>query len=153
RALEETTQPLELAALLPACVEIMLAASELEAARSASRALAEISKRQGSEALEALSARALGAVALAEGDPAGALVLLRRAWHAWQELEAPYEAARARTLIGLACRSLGDADTAALEFDSARAVFAELGAALELAQLESLEAPAPEAHGLTAREL
>lgn len=71
---------------LPACVEIMLAASHVVAARSASSELAGISERQGSEALDALSAHALGAVALAEGDPASELVSLRRAWHAWQEL-------------------------------------------------------------------
>ena len=33
----------------------------------------------------------------------------------WQELGAPYECARARVLVGLACRALGDEDTAALE--------------------------------------
>ena len=49
-----------------------------------------------------------------------ALTALRGAWAAWQELEAPYEAARARVLIGLACRALGDEDTAALELDAAR---------------------------------
>jgi DNA-binding CsgD family transcriptional regulator len=154
RAVDETTEPLKRAALLPACVEIMLAASDVDAARSASRELAKISERHGTEAFDALSAHALGAVALAEGDPASALVSLRRAWHTWQGLEAPYEAARARTLIGVACRSLGDADTATLEFDAARAVFTELGAAPDLAQLESLQAPAarPDAHGLTARE-
>jgi hypothetical protein len=47
-------------------------------------------------------------------------IVLRRAWTAWQELQAPYEAARARVLIGLAHRALGDADTAELELDAAR---------------------------------
>ena len=46
------------------------------------------------------------------------------AWPAWRELEAPYEAARARVLIGLAYRALGDEDTAAMELDAARHAFA-----------------------------
>ena len=54
---------------------------------------------------------------------------LRRAWTAWHELDAPYEAARVRVLVGLACRALGDEDTAAMELDAARWVFEQLGAA------------------------
>ena len=73
---------------------------------------------------------------------------------AWQELDAPHEAARTRALLGLACRSLGDEDTAALELEAARGVFAELGAMPALAWVDSLtEARAPDDHGLTAREL
>ena len=67
-----------------------------------------------------MAAQARGEVALAEGDAQAALVALRRACEAWQELDAPYEAARARVLVGLACRSLGDEDTAALELEAAR---------------------------------
>ena len=65
-------------------------------------------------------ARAAGAVELAAGDARAALVSLRHAARVWQELEAPYEAARARALVGLACRALGDRDTAALELEAAR---------------------------------
>ena len=67
-----------------------------------------------------MAARADGAVLLAEGDAQAALAALRQAWTAWQELDAPYEAARVRVLIGLACRELGDEDTAAMELDAAR---------------------------------
>ncbi len=73
----------------------------------------------------------------------------------WQELEAPYEAARTRVLVGLACRAVGDHDTAALELEAARSVFAELGAAPDIARVDSL-APRKDitdTHGLTAREL
>jgi DNA-binding NarL/FixJ family response regulator len=54
-------------------------------------------------------------------------------------------------LIGLACRELGDSDTAALELDAARGAFEELGARPDLARLDSLTGAAP--HGLSAREL
>ena len=40
----------------------------------------------------------------------------------------PYEAARARVLVGLACRALGDEDSAALELEAARDAFVTLGA-------------------------
>ena len=79
--------------------------------------------------LRAVAAHATGAVLLAEGDGRAALTALRHAWAAWQEIEAPYEAARVRVLIGLACRALGDDDTAEMELDAARWVFRQLGAA------------------------
>ena len=60
-------------------------------------------------------------------------------------------------LVGLACRALGDEDTAALELEAAREqFFAQLGAAPDLARLEPLTPSAhgtADAHGLTAREL
>ena len=71
-----------------------------------------------------MATHARGAVALAGGDARDALVALHAAVRLWQELEAPYEAARSRMLAGLACRALGDDDSAALELDAARAAFA-----------------------------
>jgi hypothetical protein len=80
--LGETTQPLKRASLLPAYVEIMLAVGDAEEARSACRELEGIAERQGSDALDAMSAHAEGAVDLAQVDPRVALVTLRRAWQA-----------------------------------------------------------------------
>jgi DNA-binding NarL/FixJ family response regulator len=99
--------------------------------------------------LEAMAAHARGAVDLALGEPREALVALRRAAETWQALDAPYESARTRVLVGDACRSLGDDDSAALEHDVARAIFERLGAEPDLARLGR---PAP-AHGLSRREL
>jgi DNA-binding CsgD family transcriptional regulator len=98
-------------------------------------------------------ASAQGAVALAAGDVEGALVSLRSASRAWTELEAPYEAARARVLVGCACRELGDEEAFVLELEAARSVFEELGAAPDVAAVDSLTGTAADAHGLTAREL
>jgi DNA-binding NarL/FixJ family response regulator len=105
--------------------------------------------------LAAMAAHARGAVALAEGDAHAALVPSRNASHAWQELRAPYDAARARVLVGLACRALGDDDAAALELDAARGAFEDLGASPDVARVDSLvpSAGSKDAHGLTAREL
>jgi ATP/maltotriose-dependent transcriptional regulator MalT len=156
RVVDETPPGLDRARVLPACVEIMLAAGDTERAREAARELQEIAALQRSEVLGALAARARGEVALADGDARGALAGLRESCLAWQELQVPYEVARVRMLIGLACRSLGDADTAVLELDAARAVFEELGALPDLERITALSrAPAAAAgtHGLTAREV
>jgi DNA-binding NarL/FixJ family response regulator len=102
-----------------------------------------------------MSAHAVGAVTLARGDAAAALTTLRRAWNAWRELEAPYEGARARVLVALACAALGDEDTVALELEAARATFEELGAGPDLARVDSVLNPSAssDTHGLTRREL
>jgi DNA-binding CsgD family transcriptional regulator len=155
RALSEVTEPLARAALLPAYVETMLAVGDLQQARDACRDLEEVAARQGSRALAAMSDYARGAVALASGDPSAALVALRRACQAWQELAAPCETARTRTLVGQACAALADLDTAAMELEAARDTFAKLGAAPELARVESLASHRADRdiHGLTKREL
>jgi DNA-binding CsgD family transcriptional regulator len=153
RALAETADPLTRAGLLPAAVEIMLATGELDDASGACRELAAIASDYESEMLTALHAQARGAVELAAGDAGAALVSLRRASKAWQELEAPYEVARVRVLVGRACRALGDEDAFALELDAARAVFEELAAAPDVASVDALAGVAGDAHGLTAREL
>jgi DNA-binding NarL/FixJ family response regulator len=156
RAVSETAPALERAALLPACVEILVATGDVLEARSASDELIEIAHRQRSEVLAALAAHAQGAVALAESDARSALPALRRAWQAWHELDAPYDAARARVLIAQACEALGDEDTAALERDAARDILFRLGAAPDLTRLDSLNRKRGRGrgdHGLTSREL
>jgi tetratricopeptide (TPR) repeat protein len=98
--------------LLPAHVEIMLAAGDVQAARLAADELEEIAGDQGPPLLRAAAGQARGGVLLAEGAAEAALPVLRQAWTAWQEIEAPYEAARVRVLIGAAYRGLGDEDAA-----------------------------------------
>ena len=71
-------------------------------------------------------------------------------------MDAPYETARVRVLIGLACRALGDPETSAMELDGARTVFARLGALPDVERLDGLTGgPDGGAHpgGLTAREV
>ncbi|HYH88438.1 MAG TPA: LuxR C-terminal-related transcriptional regulator [Solirubrobacteraceae bacterium] len=154
RAVGETAERPLRARLLPAQVEIALALDAAEEARGACAELAEFADGQDSAMLRAMAAFATGSVELAGGDAGASLAFLRRAARLWQQLEAPYEVARARALVGLACRSLGDDDTAAFELEAARGVFAGLGAAPDLARVESLMRPeaTPDAHGLTARE-
>jgi ATP/maltotriose-dependent transcriptional regulator MalT len=105
--------------------------------------------------LRAWATHAQGAVLLAEGDVRGALAALRKASGAWQELDAPHQAACTRALIGLACRGLGDADGGAMELDAARWTFVELGATPDVARIDALSpvAAARGSGGLSAREL
>jgi DNA-binding NarL/FixJ family response regulator len=139
--------------VLAARVEIMLAAGEVDAARKAAVELAVLAVSTTS-LVRALASRALGAVHLAEGDPRSAIESLRESCVEWQALQAPYEAARAQALIGLACRQLGDEVTAGMELDAARGVFEQLGAGPDLARLEKFSAPRRELPaGLTAREV
>jgi DNA-binding CsgD family transcriptional regulator len=154
-ALGEALDRVARSRMLPAYVEIVLAAGDVAAARAAADELAEIAADVNAPLLHAVAAHTRGAVLLAEGDARAALTVLRRAWTAWQELEAPYEAARVRVLAGLACRQLGDGDTADMELDAARRVFQELGAAPDLAQLARVSrAAGVEAAGeLTRREV
>jgi DNA-binding CsgD family transcriptional regulator len=104
--------------------------------------------------LRAIAANVQGMVALAEEDPSTALVSLRAARGTWQELDAPYETARTRVLIGLACRALGDEDAALLELEHATTAFEQLGALPDLARVEAVVArETGDTHGLTPREL
>ena len=155
RAIGETTDRLKRAGLLPAYAEILIAVGDLDDARLACAELGEIAAECESAMLEAIHGHARGAVELAAGDASNALVSLRRAAQAWKELEAPYEAARARVLVGQACRELGDEDAFSLELEAARGVFEQLGAAPDLARIDALtgKTAAGATHGLSPREL
>ena len=91
--------------------------------------------------VQATAAQTTGAVLLARGEPTQALAPLREAWTLWQRLEAPFESARVRVLMGRACERLGDRDTARMHLDAAAAVFEGLGAKPELARLRDDPAP------------
>ena len=143
------------ARLLPGYVEIMVAAGDLEAAERGCAELdsiAEAEEKPG--ALAAMAAQARGQVELAGERPHDALASLRRADELWRRLAAPYESGKARELIGRACRSLGDEDSARLELEAARDTFARLGAATDLARVESGSLDnGGNSHELTKREL
>jgi ATP/maltotriose-dependent transcriptional regulator MalT len=155
RVVGATADPLARVRLLLAHVEIMLAVEDRKEAHAACRELETTAEHYESEVLRAMSGYARGTVELAEGKFANALGLLQPARRALDELDAPYWAACARAHAARACRALGDADGAALEFDAARATFARLGAAPDIARLELRvdNANVEPTHGLTAREL
>jgi DNA-binding CsgD family transcriptional regulator len=155
RMLQETKEKRVRARLLGAAVEIMLAQRDVSAARAASDELSQLAGEFAAPLLHAASAQAAGAVALADGHPDAALDHLRDAWMLWRGLDVPYEIARVRELVGLACRGLGDLDGAQLEFEAAQETFDRLGARLDAARVVALVAPPAirPSGGLTGREV
>ena len=141
--------------LLSAAVEILLARGEVDAARTSAAELAKLAGAAPTPFLRAAAAHARGAVEHAGGDALAAAEALRAAAGEWHELDAPYELARTRVLLGLTFRELGDHDGATLELDAAQDAFEMLGAAPDAARVEALTAaPSPSLPAaLTGREI
>ncbi|HEX6350729.1 MAG TPA: LuxR C-terminal-related transcriptional regulator [Candidatus Dormibacteraeota bacterium] len=154
RALSEAQGHAARAEILPGYVEIMLAAGDSAAAQAGVAELAGIAAATASEYLRAAACQARGATLLAQRELQGALQNLREAGEIWQSLDAPYQAARTRLLIGQACRKLHDEEAALLEAEVARKTFVRLGARPDLERLDKLFAPpgTPD-HPLSRREV
>ena len=141
--------------LLPALVDVELAAGDVAAARSAADEISRSMSRSSRPMEQALSAQAEASVLVAEGEAGMALEAARRAWRLWFGLEAPYLAACCRILAGRACAALGDRDSAAMEFEAAKVDLAEIGAQPAVAEVLRFTAEDAGARNgpLTAREL
>jgi class 3 adenylate cyclase len=144
RALADESWPrLARTRLLPAQIEIALAAGDVATARGAAEELEAIAEdykiaEAATPALEASVRSAWGAVLLAEGDVDGAVTCLRRALKIWRDIDAPYDAARTRLLLGQAYRLQGDEDGAGEELAAAKKAFERLGAARDARRAEEL---------------
>jgi class 3 adenylate cyclase len=143
---DESQDRLARSHLLPAQVEIALASGDLEGARAAADELGAIAAVYGTPALEAVTQCMRGQVQLAVGDEAGALRSLRAGCRRWQELDAPYETARARMALAAVYRAAGDPETAALELAAARSAFERLGTVRDVARAVEAQASAAPAH-------
>ena len=142
RALAEEAAPLHRVRLLPAQVEIALAAGDVDAARAAADELDAISKTYGSEALEAAACCAQSRVAAEEGNAQLAIHGARLGLRLWQDVGAPFEVAQARMLLASGYAAEGNVDSALLELRAAASAFERLGAGPDArrarARLESL---------------
>jgi class 3 adenylate cyclase len=127
--------------LLPAQIEILVAAGDLNAAREALAALGEIAEMYDSPTWEAMELTCRGSVELTEGHPDQAAEFLERAWRIWQQIELPYETARAREMLGRARKDKGEDGGARLEFRAARSIYQHLGAITDLRRLEEVVGP------------
>jgi class 3 adenylate cyclase len=116
------------ARLLPAAVEIGLAAEDLDSVAQHVSELEQIASSFRTTAVTATADYAGGLLMLARGEAPTALARLRRAVELWHQIGAPYETAKAHTALGEALRADGDEDAARLEFESAKAAFERLGA-------------------------
>jgi ATP/maltotriose-dependent transcriptional regulator MalT len=147
----EARDPVHRSRLLPAAVEIFLAADATDEAEAASTELTDIAASFGCTALRAMACYAAGSVALRRDDAAGSVRELRRAVEVWSELQAPYERARCRVRLGQALRRLGDERSAVAELAAARRDFAALGARPAEGEVARLLTPAAPG-GLSRRE-
>ena len=133
---EETWDRWARARLLPAQVEIALAAGDVGLARTAVDELGSVVSGYPSPALEAGRRVALSRVLLAEGDAPAAARELRAAIKGWREVGAPYEVARARAVLSRALRASGNEDEADLELGAALDEFRRLGARVDVEATE-----------------
>lgn len=151
-ALADQPMALARARLLPAQVEIALAAHDVAEAREAAEELGEIASAYDAPLWHASAHQALGAVLTHEGDAPGAIAELRKAVHQWTEADLPFETAQARRCLAMAHRSDGDEASAELELRAAHATSERLGATLEAQRcIDALQAGAPRAGRRVAR--
>lgn len=151
--LDEVGDPVERNRLIPAAVDIFVAAGEVDEAMRLAEELEQIAEAFGCVALRAAAGRASGVVAVACGDPSAAVAAVRPAIERWAELGSPYEVARCRHVLGIALRALGDEHSAVSELSSARDTFAELGATPAEHDVARELAPHDVPGGLSPREL
>ena len=154
-ALDEAEDRVTRARLLVPHIEIALASGDVAAARVAGDELSSIAAEWNTPLLHVLSSHATGSILLAEGNARAALAALRRSAAGWRELDAPYEGARTRVVMALACRALGDEGSTEMELDAARSVFQQLDAAPDLVRVEELASSMARrtTSGLTPREV
>ena len=137
---EQSWNQLARGKLLPARVQIAVAAGDLETAAAAVGELERIAADYESPALLAAALTSRARLQLAQRDASAACATLRGARsHQWQQLEVPYEEATVRVLLGKACRDCGDEDGAARSLASAVAIFDRLGAVLDSGDIRDLD--------------
>lgn len=126
------------ARLLPALIEIALAAGNEVLALSATEELEEIADAYESHVWKAAARTSRGALSLHSGEPEVAIDTLGKAWRMWLEANLPYEMSRTRALLGEARRAGGDEAGARLEFKASLSTLEDLGAASESSRVGKL---------------
>jgi class 3 adenylate cyclase len=124
------------ARMLPAQIEIAIAAGDPALARQAADELEHLVETYDSPALHARRHEAFGRVLIAEGAHAMAAQELRIAIGHWRDVAAPFEIARGRVLLASALRGVGEDEAADLELGAARDEFVRLGAKLDAAEAD-----------------
>ncbi|TCC65769.1 helix-turn-helix transcriptional regulator [Kribbella pittospori] len=152
RLLAETMGPVFRSRLLAPAVEVLVAGGAVDEAESAAKELAGIAAGFGCAGLRAAAAYSLALVALERGDPDQALPQAREALRLWSTLQAPYEIARTKMLIGRSFRLLDDEESALTELTAAHRSLDELGTVPARQEVERL-LHRDGAGGLTAREI
>jgi DNA-binding CsgD family transcriptional regulator len=138
RLLGEAQGPVQTSWVLPAAVQVMVAAGLLDDARRYADQLSDIASAFGNPALRAMEQYAEAHVELSSGEIEEALSRARESCRIWSEIGSPYETARARVLIARALRELGDEESATSELVVARHGFVDVGAAPAVHEVDRL---------------
>jgi ATP/maltotriose-dependent transcriptional regulator MalT len=152
RLLAEAHDPVHRSWMLPAAVEVLVSARQLDEARQNSDELTSIASAFGNPALRAMAAYAAATVHLASNETEDALSNARESCRLWSNVGSPYEAARARVVFARALREVGDEDSATGELAVARGTFVRLAVAPGIQEIDKLLGRA-RPDGLTEREL
>lgn len=129
---------LQLIPLLEAQVAIADAAGDVDVATAAAERLRDVAERFPTPGVRAGADLAVARAALAVGDPGAAATAAGAAVAAWVDLDAPYDAAVARTVLGRAHHRAGRVGQARTEWRCARDAFASYGAPRRVAELDVL---------------
>src|SRR4029453_14965744 len=152
RLLADAGGPVQRARLLPAAVDVLVSARQVDQARQHSDELSGIAAAFENTARRAMATYAVAKVDLLSGEPDAALRTARESRRLWNALGSPYEAARARILVARAMRELGDEDSANAELAVARNAFVALDVSPGVQEIDKLQGRVRPA-GLTEREL
>jgi class 3 adenylate cyclase len=138
-ALAGESNPFQVVRLASALVEAALAEGDIESGRTAYETLESAVSDAPNAFGEATAIAARGRLRLAEGNGLGAIEDLRGAVRVWRnDVQAPFEAARAQVVLARAHASRSDLVAAAIEARTALATFDRLGAALETQEVRAL---------------
>ena len=129
---------LRLVPLLDAQSEIAYAGGDAATATRAAARLRSISERFAGQGLAACAALATARAHLLAGVPDLAVDEAGIAVVQWCELDAPYEAAVARVVLGIACAAAGDTVRSRLDWQAAHAEFESFGAVRRTAEVAAL---------------
>jgi class 3 adenylate cyclase len=124
--------------VLPAAVNIALAAGQINSARDALAELESWGRSFQTTASLASVAEARGQIQSASGEAEAAITSLREACRMWCEVDAPFEAARARVIVAGALRASGQESNATGELETALSAFERLGARREAERVRSM---------------
>jgi len=141
-------------ALLPAGIEIHIAAGDLDTAERLCNDMNEIADIFGTTILARIADQGRGSLALARGAFADGVTALTRARLFWSDFRSPYLVAKIGVEIARGCAELGDKESATMELDAAEKLFRELQAEPDLVQIKRLRSRSKKAGSdiLTPRE-
>ena len=126
------------ARLLPAQIDIALAAKDVKTAGAAVAELESIAVDFERPVFQAGALTGRGELLLGEDRPSEASPLLGRSWRLWQDTDLPYESAQARLHLAEAEEAEGDHEAARRDMRAARGAFERLGATRDIQRVDAL---------------